>query len=155
MGRITLSDGSPLYLKHAEEWLVGGAMCAPQDHALIISIDLSASDFRDASLGTIWSAICDARSSMVSDVAALLLERGQLDEVGGEPRLTELAFSTWAFMYAGMAALEANAGVVKDWSNRRRLIREASETAQAVYAGAPVNVIPLYARPEYAMAEGF
>ena len=138
-GAVRLSDGSPLYLKFAEEWLVGGAMCAPQDHALIASLIVEPSDFRDASLGAIWSAICDAPTTMVPDVAHLLLERGLLDEVGGEPRLTELAFSTWAFMYAGLPSLEANAGVVKDWSNRRRLVRAAGETARAVLEGKPIT----------------
>lgn len=138
MGAVRLEDNSPLYLKWAEEWLIGGAMCAPQDQAMLAPL-VTPADFRDDSLGIIWSALCDAPTTMVPDVADLLLARGLLEEIGGETRLTELAFTTWAFMYAGEPSLRANAGVVKNWSDRRRRIRVNGEENRDLLEGKPIT----------------
>lgn len=134
-----LSDGTPIYVQWAEEWLAGGAMLANQDDALVVALIVEPSDFRDQSLGMIWSALLDAQTTMIHHVAAVLHERGQLDEVGGEPRLASLCTTSWAWLYSGLSALEAHAGIVKDWSNRRRLVREAGEVAAAILDGKPIT----------------
>lgn len=144
-----LSDGSPVYLEWTEAWLVGGAMCARPDDVQIVSFAVEPQDFRDQSLGMIWSAVVEAPTPMLADVARILMQRGQLDEVGGEPRLAELATSFYGFMYSSLSCLEAHAEIVKDWSNRRKTIREAGETARAVYEGAPMRHVPIYERAEY------
>lgn len=138
MSREILADGSPLYLKWAEEYFIGGCMLADAADVAEVSVAIEPADFRDRELGRVWEAIRTGDNTL-SSVCATLLEWGILDEVGAEPRLAALASSQGAMVYAGLPSLKAHAHVIKDWSNRRRLIKEASEVAQAVYAGAPVQ----------------
>ena len=138
MSREILADGSPLYLKWAEEYFIGGCLLASAADVAEVSLAVEPEDFRDDTLGKVWEAVRTGDNAL-SSVCATLHEWGQLDEVGAEPRLATLASSQGAMLYAGLPSLKAHAHVIKDWSNRRRLIQEASEVAQAVYAGAPVS----------------
>jgi replicative DNA helicase len=133
MNRVILTDGAPLYLKMAEEYLVGGALLASR--AEVQAINLSPRDFRDTSLGAIWTAIKEVPSDPTWPlVAARLNERGWIDSVGGEPRLVDLSGAV-VLLYGGLPWLQAHASIVKDWSTRRAILKQASETAKAAYEG--------------------
>ena len=126
------ADGMPDFLKWAESLTVGGAMLSPRANAAACGLDPA--DFHDRSLGTIWQAILDAPEPSVVRVAALLLERGELDEIGGEPRLVALV-SGQTFVYAGLPTMLAHAGVVREWAGKRRRLAELGEEAQRVMSG--------------------
>ena len=129
---MRLTDGAPTYLVTAEEYVVGGAMWATA--ADVRRVDLSPRDFRDPTLGAIWTAIRDVDDPTYPVVASRLLELGWLDKVGAEPRLVELSGAV-LLCYGGLPWLQSHAHVVKDWSNRRALIKQASEVAKAAYEG--------------------
>jgi replicative DNA helicase len=129
-----LSDGMPLWDQWAEETLVGAAMQADYLDVLVASLAAPPEDFRDRSLGTIWQAVIDC-CAVLSLVCDTLNERGELDEVGGPERLQRLVGRESAFLYAGRAALEANAEIVHRWAEKRRVIAAAQEMAQSAYSG--------------------
>jgi replicative DNA helicase len=135
-----LSDGMPMWDQWSEETLVGAAMQADYLDVLVASLAAPPEDFRDRSLGTIWQAVIDCcagkfQCAVLSLVCDTLNERGELDEVGGEGRLMGLVARESAFLYAGRAALEANAEVIHRWAEKRRVIAAAQEMAQSAYSG--------------------
>lgn len=135
--RYIAPDGTPDYVIHAEQWLVGGAMLAPAIPSL------QPEDFHDESLGTVWRAVSQiastGREATVPAVAQLLAEWGALDAIGTETRLTTLAADPLAFLYAGTAALKAQAELVSEWGARRRRIAELAEEVRAVSGGKVVE----------------
>lgn len=138
MAREVLSDGMPTYLQWTEEWFIGACLIAAEADVMTLATTIEPSDFRDRSLGQVWEAIRTGGTSL-PEVCRTLQEWGELDDVGSEMRLAHLAASEGAMVYSGLPSLKAHAGIIKDWSNRRKVIKEASETAQSVYAGAPVR----------------
>lgn len=149
---MRLTDGSPLYLVEAEELIVGGALLANPDD--VRAVALSPRDFRDTSLGAIWTAIregiAEDNDCSIPVVAWKLDGHGWLDSVGAEPRLTDLAGKA-LYMTAGVF-LEAHASIIKDWSNRRAAIKQASQVAKAAYEGKKTT--SLYDRSEYQNLDG-
>lgn len=130
-----LTDGSPVWLPWVESWLVGAAFWATHDDVLVASIDVQPEDFRDETLGVIWHAALDLETVSVATVCALLMERGELDAIGGEERIVSLMTAPSAFLHSGPSSILAHSSLVKDWSNRRRAMREAQGQMQAAYAG--------------------
>ena len=146
---MRLTDGSPVHLVTSEEYIVGGAMWATA--ADVRCIDLSPRDFRDPSLGAIWTAIRDVDEPTYPVVASRLLELGWLDKVGAEPRLVELSGAV-LLLYGGLPWMQAHASIIKDWSNRRAAIKQASQVAKAAYEGKKTT--SLYDRTEYQNLDG-
>lgn len=138
--RYISPDGTPEYVIHTEQLLVGGGMLAPLD---AIPSAARPEDFHDDTLGTIWNAVTHIAATRqepsVPAVARLLEEWGSLEEVGGEPRLVLLAGDRFAFLYAGKAALEAHAGIVAEWGAKRREIARLADEIRSVTSG---KVIP-------------
>jgi hypothetical protein len=141
----SLTDGSPIWLPQVENWFIGGAMLAESPDVVSVAGTVAPEDFRDETLGTIWSVMPYLENTGFAFVAQALGDR--IDEVGGEPRLVELAFAQGAYLYRAPVFLEAHAMLVRREGEKRRRLRALSEEAQAVYAG--TNVTPIYARPEY------
>lgn len=137
--RYIAPDGTPEYVIHAEQWLVGGALLASHDAVPALSPD----DFHDDTLARIWNAISELASSerdpSIPAVARLLNEWGQLDQVGAEARLAVLAGDRFAFLYAGKPTMDAHAALVAEWGEKRRTIARLSDEIRATSSG---KVIP-------------
>ena len=129
-----LTDGSPHYLIAAEEEFIGAAINNASDDVLVASVIVQPEDFRDRSLGLIWRAIVDSEAATFPVVCALLDGRGELDGVGGEPRLMDLVTRQSAYLYAGHAALEANAKLIHCYAEKRRNLAIAVEAVKAIHA---------------------
>jgi replicative DNA helicase len=153
-----LADGMPEYVLMAEELLVGGVLVTGE-RQFVTSLGVQPTDFRDQTLGVIWKAISNAvdagHEPLIPAVAYQLDKLGWLDKVGAEPRLVELSGKTFDNLLACTpCGVQGNAEIVRDWSARRRAIREASEVAQAAYEGgikraSVTSIRPIYDRPEY------
>ena len=133
MAKTLLPDGSPTWLPQVERWLVGGAMLAEQPDVQTAAAVCTPADFRDESLGLIWSVMPYLEVPGLAFVAQALGDR--IDDAGGEPRLVDLAFAQGAYMYRSAVCLEAHAGLVHDWGERRRAPQRLSEQARAVHEG--------------------
>ena len=135
MGRLT--DGSPLYVTMAEEWLVGAAFSADAEDIHEVSRFVSPKDFRDHTLGVIWNAVTKVNGDpTIPRVAEYLLSDKWLDRVGAEPRLVELsaAVSPWlaAQTRGGMVA---HAKIVREWAQKRSVVSQAIKTANDALSG--------------------
>lgn len=132
------ADGTPGYVIHTEQWLVGSALLAPAAYVRAACTGVVPEDFHDQSLGLIWSAVAylalDGLDPSIPAVSALLDRWGRLDEADGEPRLTSLAGHPYALLYSGQAALEAHAGIVHEWGEKRALMAGLAAETRAVYA---------------------
>src|SRR5690606_6140289 len=77
------------------------------------------------------------------------MPKEDLEEVGGEPALVEIAYTQGAFLYANKVGLEAHAEIVREWGVKRREIQALSDRARAIYETRPSNITAIYDRPEY------
>ena len=130
-----LPDGSPEWLPQVERWLVGGALLSRTEDIVNAAAVCSPDDFRDELLGKAWASLPYMECPCV---AHLVRELG--DEYA--PEFVELAGAQGAWLYATKVGLEAHASLVHEWGEKRRKIRDLSEQAKAVYAGAS-NVVPI------------
>lgn len=138
---MILSDGMPQYVKMAEEMAVGGSLLG-LTASDVLEVELHPRDFRDAQLGLVWWAIqnvaADGMQPTIPNVAHHLREGGYLDKMGGEPFLVELTAD--AYIYGNRPCAQAHAAIIREWAQKRILLRQASETARRVYEN-PLDAI--------------
>ena len=131
-----LPDGSPTWLASVERYLVGGAMRAlSPEHVVNAATVCISEDFRDATLGMIWDVLPGLDCPCWVHVAEALLANGDIDRVGGEPRLVELAGSEMAFLYSARVCLEAHAELVHRYAEQRRALQRLQVEAERVFSG--------------------
>ena len=130
-------DGCPVYVTWAEDELVGAGFWATADDLFSVAPFADPEDFRDPTLGTIWRALLDCGEPSAPVVCELLLERGELDRVGGEVRIATLAFAPQAAARHSPAALEALACLVRRWADRRRILLTAEARVQDAFFTRP------------------
>lgn len=134
-----LADGSPLYVKMAEEWLVGAALLAEASEVSEVTRYVSPKDFRDQTLGVIWNAVVMAAESgepSIPRVADVLLQQEWLDRIGSEPRLVDLTGEAQQYLAAlTLGGMVAHAKIIREWSQKRGVIRQALRTANDALNG--------------------
>lgn len=148
-----MPDGSPIWLPQVERWLVGGAMLSKPEDVQTAAATCTSDDFLDRALAPLWDVLPYLECPCWLH-ASEALNDSDLDALGGEPGLVELAYTHNSYLYANKVGLEAHAGMVHEWGEKRRKLQALSQEAAAVYEGRPSNVTPIYQRPEY-VAVGF
>jgi replicative DNA helicase len=120
-----------LYSREAEEALVGAAFIDP---GIIRFIDLDASEFYIQKNAWLWETIVglDRRGHNVDVVTVTeqLDRRGKLLEVGGPAYLAELVNAT-----PSSYGYESYVRIVRDYAQRRTVVRAATTLAQAAHNG--------------------
>lgn len=140
---VRMPDGTPQYVVWAERWLAGASMLVAEsviDDALKI---VSPEDFGTLRLAAVWRAVQTVRARhddpSLPVVAMALLEAGELDRIGGEPFLADIASEELTFCYAHPDAMEAHATLIHEWGERRRTADMGREMVKEAYSGKPLT----------------
>ena len=117
-----------LYSQDAEESVLGAALINPD---CVRYLDIEAKEFYIQKHQMIWSAITAMDGNANIDIVTLteeLNKRGQLGAVGGAAALAGFI----NFVPSSIGA-ESYVKIIKDYSQRRTMLRVASELAKAAY----------------------
>lgn len=129
----------PPHSVEAEEAVTGSFIIDPDK---VLEIEIDPADFYISSYGLIVGAIQSlSRRGVAADIITIadeLERRGQLEDVGGAAKLTDLINATPTSMHA-----EHYAAIVTEMAEYRRIIQTATEMAQSAYAKAdePAQII--------------
>src|SRR5690606_26111027 len=102
------------WLPRVERWLAGAAMLSKLEDVQTAAAVCTPDDFRDEALGRIWAVVPFIECPCWVHVAEAM-PKEDLEEVGGEPALVEIAYTQGAFLYANKVGLEAHAEIVREW----------------------------------------
>lgn len=129
-----MPDGTPEFCVEAERELIGAALLSePED---VLKVALSGGDFRDRDLGTIWEAIQVAASNGNPGIVTTAYHLGEnLDRVGAETRLVDLAGKALVEQQFPHLTLLTHPQIIKEWALRRKGLARAQEMAQQAFKG--------------------
>src|SRR5690606_34434440 len=104
----------------------------------VLKVDVAPRDFRDVMLGVVWKAIQNLAerglSPTIPAVGRELMAIGWLDKVGAETFLVELTGGL-TYLYGNVPGCTAHAAIVREWAQKRGVIKAAAETAKRAYEG--------------------
>lgn len=140
------ADSGKLHSLRAEQALIGAMLLSDEAWDNVVGL-ITKDDFHLARHGLLFSAIGELRNdNMAADVITLadwLQQRGKLAEAGGEAYLLQLNDSA-----VGTANLAEYAGIVKEYSLRRRLAAIGEELAGTLRSKGSIPVVQLLEEAE-------
>jgi hypothetical protein len=140
--KTVLLDGSPEWLPRCERALVGAALQSSLEDVVTAAAVCTPEDFRDEHLSIIWSAISRLDECPCWVHVANVLGN-QLDDIGGEPELVELAFGQGAYVFANKVGLESHAELVREWGEKRRKFASLGAEARDLFENKITPITPV------------